>query len=73
MINKAAGSTNIYPVLEDAFKQLRSVNAKIKHIILLSDGYSVPVWECLPLLLTFAALLYVFDVFLKRTELFKNI
>ncbi|GHT26191.1 chloride channel protein [Planctomycetales bacterium] len=39
---EAAGGTNIYPALDDAFKQLRSVNAKIKHIILLSDGYSVP-------------------------------
>jgi uncharacterized membrane protein len=33
-----SGHTNIYPALEEAFKALLKVDAKNKHVILLSDG-----------------------------------
>ena len=36
------GSTNIYPALAKATDDLLRVNAKFKHIILLTDGQSVP-------------------------------
>jgi len=39
---EAAGGTNIYPGLVDAHDQLRRVSAKLKHVILLTDGYSSP-------------------------------
>lgn len=39
---EAAGGTNIYPALNEAHQQLRQVSAKLKHIILLTDGYSMP-------------------------------
>ncbi|MDR0869763.1 MAG: VWA domain-containing protein [Planctomycetaceae bacterium] len=39
---EAAGGTNIYPALNEAYNQLRRVSAKLKHIILLTDGYSMP-------------------------------
>jgi len=39
---EAAGGTNVYPALDDAYVQLLKANTKLKHIILLSDGYSVP-------------------------------
>jgi len=39
---EAAGGTNIYPGLVDAHDQLRRVAAKLKHVILLTDGYSEP-------------------------------
>ena len=39
---EAAGGTNIYPGLVDAHDQLRRVSAKLKHVILLTDGYSEP-------------------------------
>ncbi|MDO5309945.1 MAG: VWA domain-containing protein [Planctomycetia bacterium] len=38
----ADGSTNIYPALSKATDDLMRVNAKFKHIILLTDGQSVP-------------------------------
>ncbi|MBQ4202435.1 MAG: VWA domain-containing protein [Thermoguttaceae bacterium] len=38
----ADGATNIYPALAKATDDLLRVNAKFKHIILLSDGLSVP-------------------------------
>ncbi len=38
----ADGSTNLYPALTKATDDLLRVNAKFKHIILLSDGLSVP-------------------------------
>ncbi|GHT45729.1 chloride channel protein [Planctomycetales bacterium] len=38
----AAGGTNIYPALNDAFGQLRKITAKLKHVILLTDGQSAP-------------------------------
>ena len=34
----AGGGTNIYPALHEAWQQLRDEDAKLKHIILLSDG-----------------------------------
>ncbi|MDR3110963.1 MAG: VWA domain-containing protein [Planctomycetaceae bacterium] len=37
---EAAGGTNIYPSLEIAYEQLTKSSAKIKHVILLTDGYS---------------------------------
>ncbi|MBZ0236284.1 MAG: VWA domain-containing protein [Deltaproteobacteria bacterium] len=35
---QSAGGTNIYPGLREAFELLQGVNAKVKHVILLSDG-----------------------------------
>ena len=32
------GGTNIYPALRDAYSILQTANAKVKHVILLSDG-----------------------------------
>jgi uncharacterized membrane protein len=37
-----AGGTNIYPALVDAYEQLQKVSAKLKHVILLTDGQSAP-------------------------------
>ena len=34
----AGGGTNIYPALQEVFGILQSANAKVKHVILLSDG-----------------------------------
>jgi len=39
---EAGGGTNIYPGLVDAHGQLRRVSAKLKHVILLTDGHSEP-------------------------------
>ena len=39
---EAAGGTNIYPALVEAHEQLRRVPARLKHVILLTDGYSTP-------------------------------
>ena len=35
---QSGGGTNIYPGLKEAFELLEGVNAKVKHVILLSDG-----------------------------------
>ncbi len=35
---QASGGTNIFPGLKEAFDILQGINAKVKHIILLSDG-----------------------------------
>jgi Ca-activated chloride channel homolog len=35
---QSGGGTNIYPGLKEAFELLQSTNAKVKHVILLSDG-----------------------------------
>src|SRR5690606_15868845 len=35
---QSGGGTNIYPGLREGFELLQSINAKVKHIILLSDG-----------------------------------
>jgi len=39
---QAGGGTAIYPAMVDAFEQLREASAKIKHVILLTDGISSP-------------------------------
>lgn len=39
---QAQGGTNIYPALAEALSQLDRVSAKLKHVILLTDGYSQP-------------------------------
>jgi len=36
---EAAGGTNLYPALASAFDQLNQVAAKLKHLIVLTDGY----------------------------------
>lgn len=36
----ASGGTEIYPALEDAYKEIRKLKTKKKHIILLTDGQS---------------------------------
>jgi Ca-activated chloride channel homolog len=38
----AAGETNIYPALEAAYTELRKSPSEVKHVILLSDGRTVP-------------------------------
>jgi Ca-activated chloride channel family protein len=38
----AGGETNIYPALEEAYTALIDVDAEVKHVILLSDGRSLP-------------------------------
>ena len=35
---QAGGGTNIYPGLKDAFEILQTTNAKVKHVILMTDG-----------------------------------
>jgi len=39
---EAAGGTNIYPALAEAHEQLRRIPARLKHVILLTDGFSSP-------------------------------
>ncbi|MDR1491155.1 MAG: VWA domain-containing protein [Planctomycetaceae bacterium] len=39
---EAGGGTNIYPGMVDAYDQLNRASAKLKHVILLTDGYSAP-------------------------------
>ena len=38
----ANGGTNLYPALEQAYLALTETNAKLKHVIVLSDGMSQP-------------------------------
>ncbi|PYS49596.1 MAG: hypothetical protein DMG13_23050, partial [Acidobacteria bacterium] len=38
----AGGETNIYPALREAFLQLAGATTDVKHVILLSDGRSLP-------------------------------
>ena len=35
---QSGGGTNIYPGLKEAFEILQGINAKVKHVILLTDG-----------------------------------
>ncbi|HUU43706.1 MAG TPA: VWA domain-containing protein, partial [Planctomycetota bacterium] len=35
---EAGGGTNMYPALEEAYAELREAKAKVKHVILLTDG-----------------------------------
>lgn len=39
---EASGGTSIYPALSDAYEALAGATAKLKHVILLTDGRSVP-------------------------------
>ncbi len=39
---EASGGTSIYPGLSDAYEALLSTSAKLKHVILLTDGHSEP-------------------------------
>ncbi|GAB5404873.1 MAG: VWA domain-containing protein [Aureliella sp.] len=39
---EASGGTSIYPGLADAYDALSSTSAKLKHVILLTDGHSSP-------------------------------
>ena len=38
----AGGGTNLYPALEQAYFALTETTAKLKHVIVLSDGHSTP-------------------------------
>ncbi|MDQ7778376.1 MAG: VWA domain-containing protein [Planctomycetota bacterium] len=37
---RAGGDTNIYPALVEAYRALSKLDAQVKHVILLTDGYS---------------------------------
>ena len=39
---EAGGGTRMYPAMEDAFEELSKVQAKLKHVIILTDGISEP-------------------------------
>jgi hypothetical protein len=39
---EASAQTNFYPALESCLEQLRAVEAKVKHVILISDGRTYP-------------------------------
>ncbi|MFO1065067.1 MAG: VWA domain-containing protein [Pirellulales bacterium] len=39
---EAAGGTNIYPGLVEAYEALAATSAKLKHVILMTDGHSQP-------------------------------
>ena len=39
---QAGGGTTLYPAMEEAFDALQSTAAKLKHVIILTDGYSTP-------------------------------
>ena len=39
---EVGGGTNIYPAMVDAYEGLSSAVAKLKHVILLTDGHSAP-------------------------------
>lgn len=39
---EAGGGTSIYPALNDAYESLLAASAKLKHVILLTDGHSEP-------------------------------
>ena len=36
------GGTNLYPALQESFGRLRAASSKLKHVLILTDGYSVP-------------------------------
>ena len=36
------GGTSLYPALQQAFERLRTASAKLKHVLVLTDGHSVP-------------------------------
>lgn len=37
---QASGGTNMYPAMVDAFEQLRNASARLKHVIMMTDGQS---------------------------------
>lgn len=39
---EAGGGTTMYPAMDEAFNALRSATAKLKHVIILTDGHSSP-------------------------------
>lgn len=39
---EAGGGTNMYPAMEEAFNALNGTSAKLKHVIMLTDGISSP-------------------------------
>jgi uncharacterized membrane protein len=39
---EAGGGTNMYPAMEEAYQALQSAVAKLKHVIVLTDGISAP-------------------------------
>ena len=39
---EAGGGTTLYPAMQEALKALQSTSAKLKHVIILTDGYSTP-------------------------------
>lgn len=39
---EAGGGTALYPAMEEAYQALQSTNAKLKHVIILTDGHSTP-------------------------------
>ena len=39
---EAGGGTNMYPAMEEAFEALQTTVAKLKHVIILTDGISAP-------------------------------
>lgn len=36
------GGTTLYPAMQEAFRALQAVSAKLKHVIILTDGHSTP-------------------------------
>lgn len=39
---EAGGGTNMYPAMDEAYRALQSTVAKLKHVIILTDGISAP-------------------------------
>ncbi|MEO2018657.1 MAG: FixH family protein [Fuerstiella sp.] len=39
---ESGGGTTLYPAMEQAFEALQSISAKLKHVIILTDGNSTP-------------------------------
>jgi len=39
---EAGGGTTLYPAMEEAYDALQSTSAKLKHVIILTDGHSTP-------------------------------
>lgn len=39
---EAGGGTTLYPAMDEAYQALQATSAKLKHVIILTDGYSTP-------------------------------
>lgn len=39
---EAGGGTTLYPAMEEAYQALQATSAKLKHVIILTDGHSTP-------------------------------